>query len=194
MTTTPNQIQTQDHHLNLDIEARISALEQDLKNLREQTPRANNVTLLVFSGELDKVLASLIIATTAASMGMKVTVFFTFWGINALKDKRILEGKNLMEKMLDVMTPMGAQGMAISQMNWMGAGASMLKAMLKEKNIVSAAELLDLAKDAGVRLIACSMTMQVMGLKAEELSDGIEIAGAASYLEDACKSGCTMFI
>lgn len=173
---------------------RIEHLEAELAQLRDTQPSTKNVTLLVFSGELDKILAGLIIATTAASMGSNVTLFFTFWGINALKEKRVLQGKNVMEKMIDVMTPKGAEGMAVSQMNMLGAGAAMLKLMMKEKNVVSAHELLELAKEAGVKLVACSMTMEVMGLKKEELMDGIEVAGAATYLEDASRSSVTLFI
>lgn len=165
-----------------------------MDRLAADMPRADRVTLLVFSGELDKVLAGLIIATTAVSLGMQVTVFFTFWGLNVLKEKRSFAGKAIKERMIDMMTPAGPGGMAVSQLNMLGAGRVMLKQMMKEKSVVSAEELLALAKESGVKLVACSMTMQVMGIEESELTDGIEVAGAASYLMDASRSGCTLFI
>jgi len=176
------------------LEQRVAMLEQELEQLHRTTPDANKATILVFSGDQDKALASLVIAMTAASLGMEVTLFFTFWGINVLKQKRVYSGKDIKEKMIDFMTPAGAEHMGVSKMNMLGIGAGMLQQMMKDKNIVSAEELLDLAQENGVRLIACSMTLQVMGIKTEELRDGIEVAGAASYLESASHSGCTLFV
>jgi peroxiredoxin family protein len=178
----------------LSTEERLNALESGLNKLREETPDANKITLLFFSGEQDKVMAGLMIAATAASMGQDVTAFFTFWGINALKEKRLYSGKDLKEKMIDLMTPAGASHMGVSQLNMLGMGPMMLKQMMKEKNIVSVEELLSLCKESGVRIVACSMTMQVMGIKPEELAPNIEVAGAASYLAEANHSGCTLFI
>jgi peroxiredoxin family protein len=178
----------------LSTEERMDALESELVKLRKETPDANKVTLLLFSGEQDKIMAGLMIAATAASMGQNVTAFFTFWGINALKEKRLYSGKDLKEKMIDLMTPAGASHMGVSQLNMLGMGAMMLKQMMKDKNIVSVEELLSLCKESGVRIVACSMTMQVMGIRAEELSPDIEVAGAASYLNEASHSGCTLFI
>ncbi len=175
-------------------EQRIADLEVRLDQLEASVPRSDKVTLLVFSGELDKVLAGLMIATTAASLGMSVTVFFTFWGLNVLKEKRTYTGKDIKERMIDLMTPAGPGGMNVSQLNMLGAGRIMLKMMMKDKDVVSAAELLEIAKESGVKLVACSMTMQVMGIKQDELTSGIEVAGAASYLVDASRSGCTLFI
>lgn len=177
-----------------EFENRLNHLEQEFEHLRVSTPDANKITLLVFSGDLDKALAGLTIAMTAASMDMDVTLFFTFWGINVLKQKRVYSGKNIKEKMIDFMTPTGAGHMGVSKMNMMGMGSLMLQQMMKDRHVVTAAELLDLAKENGVKIVACSMTMQVMGLKEEELTDGIEIGGAATYLTDASHSGCTLFI
>jgi peroxiredoxin family protein len=193
MATSSESVQAQGRDL-IDMESRIERLEREIRLLRDEAPRTDKATLLIFSGELDKVLAGLIIATTAASLGMEVTAFFTFWGINVLKKKRVLQGKGIMEKMIDVMTPAGPQGMGVSQMNMLGAGAAMLKMMMKDKDVVSADELLELAKEAEVKLIACSMTMQVMGIREAELMEGIEVAGAASYLQDASRSSVTLFI
>lgn len=187
------------------LEERIARLEQELQQLdtlREEVnelhkaaeSRSNKVTLVLFSGELDKVFASLIIATTAASMDMDVTVFFTFWGINVLKEKRIIEHKELLEKMIDIMTPAGPEGMPVSQMNMLGAGAALLKRMMKEKDVISAHELLEAAQESGVKMNVCSMTMQVMGIKKEELVHDIELIGAAGYIAEATRSGLTLFI
>ncbi len=175
-------------------EDRLDMLEQEIRDLRATTPDTNKVTLLIFSGDQDKALAGLTLATTAAAMGMEVTVFFTFWGINILKQKRLYSGKNIKEKMIDFMTPAGADSMGVSQLNMLGAGSGMLRQMMQERNVASAGELLELALENGVRAIACSMTLQVMGLREEELIEGIEVAGAASYLTDASRSGCTLFI
>jgi peroxiredoxin family protein len=96
--------------------------------------------------------------------------------------------------MIDLMTPKGANHMGVSQLNMLGMGPMMLNQMMKEKNIVSVEELLSLCKESGVHIVACSMTMQVMGIREGELASGIEIAGAASYLREASRSGCTLFI
>jgi len=178
----------------LSLEERISNLEQEVLHLRENAPRADKATLLIFSSDLDKVLAGLVIATTAASMGIEVTCFFTFWGLNVLKEKRVFEGKAVMERMIDLMTPTGPGHMGVSRMNMGGAGAAMLKHMMKGKKVLSGDEFLQLAKESGVRLIACSMSMDVMGIRQEELTDGIEVGGAAAYLGEASRSGVTLFI
>lgn len=176
------------------LENRIMRLERELQQLRETTPRSDNVSLVIFSGELDKAISGLMIATTAASLGMNVTVFFTFWGINILKEKKIYEGKEIMEKMIDLMTPAGASQMRVSQMNMLGAGAAMLKRMMKDKDIISVEELLNVCKESGVNIMVCSMTMQVMGIKEQELMPEIEVAGAASFMYNASRSACTLFI
>ncbi len=178
----------------LSLEQRVAGLEKEVERLRELTPRSDKVTLLIFSGELDKVLAGLIIATTAASLDKEVTVFFSFWGINVLKERRVLENKALMDQMIDILTPTGADHMGVSQMNMLGAGAAMLKRMMKDKGVIGVQELLEIAKESEVKLVACSMTLQVMGIREEELTDHVEVGGAATYLEDASRSGVTLFI
>ena len=178
----------------LSLEERVTELEKKVERLGELTPRSDKITLLIFSGELDKVLAGLIIATTAASLDKEVTVFFSFWGINVLKEKRVLENKALMDKMIDILTPTGADHMGVSQMNMLGAGAAMLKRMMKDKGVIGVQELLEIAKESEVKLVACSMTLQVMGIREEELTDHVEVGGAATYLEDASHSGVTLFI
>jgi len=169
-------------------------LEQTVRHLERTAPETDKVTLLIFSGELDRVLAGLAIAATAASLGMDVMVFFTFWGINVLKEKRSYSGKDIKERMIDILTPAGPGRMGVSRVNMLGAGRTMLKQMMKKKDIVSAEELLEIARESGVRLVACSMTMQVMGIRGDELTQDIEVAGAASYLVDASRSDWMLYI
>jgi peroxiredoxin family protein len=176
------------------LEQRLDVLEDAMAELRRNVPDSGKVTLLFFSSDLDKVLAGLIIAATAASMGMQVTAFFTFWGINVLKKQRIMTSKTLPERLLGLVTPAGPARMPVSRMNMLGAGRSMLTAMMKHRRVASADELLQLAVEHDVRLVACSTTLQVMGIHREELLDAAEVAGAAAYLGDASRSGCTLFI
>jgi peroxiredoxin family protein len=177
-----------------EFEQRLAILEKELDQLRASVPDANKVTLLAFSGNLDKLLAGLIVATTAASLGMEVTVFFTFWGINALKQRRLMQGKGVMSRAIDLMTPAGPDNMPVSQLDMLGAGRVMLRKMMADKGMISPSELLQEARQAGVKLIACSMTMQVMDIRPEELDEDIEVAGAAGYLMHASRSGCTLFV
>ncbi|MCS7265084.1 MAG: DsrE/DsrF/DrsH-like family protein [Armatimonadetes bacterium] len=176
-----------------EIEARLNALENQVQQIREELPD-NKVSIIVFSGDLDKVLASFVIATGAAAVGMEVSMFFTFWGLNALKKKRNLSGKNFMEKMFAIMTPVGTEGLGVSKMNFFGIGAKMLRAMMKRKQVASLEELAQMARDLGVKIIACQMAMDVMGVKADELWDGIEVGGVAAFLAEATKSKVTLFI
>ncbi len=177
-----------------EIEERLKALENQVQQIRDELPD-NKVSIIVFSGDLDKVLASFVIATGAASRGMDVSMFFTFWGLNALKKRRDLSGKNFMEKMFALMTPVGIEGLGVSKMNFFGIGAKMLRAMMKRKKIISLEELAQIAhEDLGVKIIACQMAMDVMGIKPEELWDGIEVGTVASFLAEATKSKITLFI
>jgi peroxiredoxin family protein len=180
-----------------EVERRIGDLRKELKEeldeLRERTV-GNRVTVVVFSGDLDRVMAALVIATGAASMGLAVSMFFTFWGLAALKKERRLGGKNLLEKAFSIMTPAGIPGLAVSKMNFAGAGALMLRKMMKDKDVASVEELFAMAREMGVRMVACTMTMDVMGVQEQELIDGVELGGVATYLGDASDSKVTLFI
>lgn len=151
--------------------------------------------MVVFSGDLDKAIASFIIATGAASMGKEVTMFFTFWGLNILKkkDKPKVE-KKAMEKMFDVMLPGHPGKLPLSQMNMMGIGSAMIKKIMKDNNVDSLEVLIENAIKMGVKVVACSMSMDLMGIKKEEFIDGVEIGGVASYLGAADDSGLNLFI
>lgn len=152
-------------------------------------------TLIVFSGDLDKVLASFIIANGAASMGRPVTMFFTFWGLNALRKSNGAKVKKpFIDKMFGAMMPRGSKKLKLSKMNMAGMGTAMMKKVMKDKNVDSLETLMQHALDNGIRLVACTMSMDVMGITKEELIDGVEFAGVASYLGDAEESNVNLFI
>lgn len=156
---------------------------------------ADGKTLIVFSGDLDKVLASFIIANGAASMGKPVTMFFTFWGLNALrKSDKNSKKKPFMDKMFGVMMPKGSEKLKLSKMNMAGMGTAMMKKVMNDKNVDSLEELMKKAMSSGVKLVACTMSMDIMGITKEELIDGVEFAGVASYLGDAEQSNVNLFI
>jgi len=154
-----------------------------------------NKTIVVFSGDFDKAMAAFIIANGAAAMGSEVTLFFTFWGLNILrKDAHVPVKKNMIEKMFGMMMPRGAKKLKLSKMNMMGMGTSMMKGIMKGKNAASLPELIESAQKAGVKLIACTMSMDMMGIKKEELIDGVEEGGVAMYLNEAESGNVNLFI
>ncbi|HAN20159.1 MAG: pyridine nucleotide-disulfide oxidoreductase [Clostridiales bacterium GWF2_36_10] len=154
-----------------------------------------NATIVVFSGELDKAIASMIIAQGAAASGKKVTIFFTFWGLNALrKNGRIKVKKNLIEKMFGFMMPRGAKRLPLSNMNMFGIGAKMIKGIMKKKNVDDIETMIKNAMKEGVRFIACTMSMDLMGITKEELIDGVEYGGVATYIASNENAGTTLFI
>ncbi|MDD3205198.1 MAG: FAD-dependent oxidoreductase [Lachnospiraceae bacterium] len=160
---------------------------------KEKLPEGK--TLIVFSGDLDKVLASFIIANGAASMGRPVTMFFTFWGLNALrKSNGVKVKKPFMDKMFGAMMPKGSQKLKLSKMNMAGMGTAMMKKVMNDKNVDSLETLMKHALDSGIRLVACTMSMDIMGITREELIAGVEYAGVASYLGDAEESNVNLFI
>ena len=168
-------------------------IDDRIAGLRESQPD-NRVTMVVFSGDLDRQLASLVIATGAAAMGMDVSIFYTFWGLSALKKNPSLAGKSLKETMFSVMTPSGLSTMPVSKMNFGGVGRVMLKSMMREQEISSIEELFAMAREMGVRQIACTMSMDVMGIAKEELIDGIDLGGVATFLGEAARSKVSLFI
>ncbi|MTI85433.1 MAG: pyridine nucleotide-disulfide oxidoreductase [Firmicutes bacterium] len=158
-----------------------------------QLPQGKSI--IVFDGELDKAIASFIIANGAAAMGRPVTMFFTFWGLNILrKDSPPKVNKTFMEKMFGMMMPRGSKKLQLSNMNMFGMGPGMIRGVMKKKNVSSLEELIVQAREAGVKLVACSMSMDVMGIKEEELIEGVEIGGVAAYLGEAEQSNVNLFI
>lgn len=158
-------------------------------------PVRDNKTMVVFSGDLDKAIASFIIANGAASMGKKVTMFFTFWGLNILrKDEKVSIQKGFMDRMFGIMMPRGSKKLKLSNMNMMGMGGKMIRKVMKDKNITSLEDLIQSAIDSGIEIVACQMSMDVMGLKKEELIDGVKIGGVGYYLGEAEDSNVNLFI
>ncbi len=158
--------------------------------------RRKGATLVVFSGEMDKVMASLVIANGAAAMGGKVTLFFTFWGINALRREEpvAVAGKSILDRMFGHMLPRGLGALPLSKMNFLGAGRRMMKHQMASKNLPNLPGLFGAARMAGVRLVVCTMSMDAMGIRAEELIDGVEFGGVADYLASAETTGTNLFI
>ena len=153
----------------------------------------SNMTMVVFSGDLDKAIAAFIIANGALTMGKKVTMFFTFWGLSILKKKNLAK-KSFIEKMFAMMLPKNSQDLPVSKMNFFGIGAKMIRSVMKKKNIMSLEELIKKAIDSGVNITACTMSMDVMGISREELIDGINYGGVGQYLGEAEKSNNNLFI
>lgn len=152
-------------------------------------------TMVVFSGDLDKLLASFIIANGAAAMGRPVTMFFTFWGLNALrKPKGKGVKKPFIDKMFGLMMPKGSTHLKLSKLNMGGMGTALMKKVMHDKNVNSLEELMQSAMKNGVKLVACTMSMDIMGITREEIIDGVEYAGVAAYLGDAEESNVNLFI
>ena len=181
-----------------EVERQLKAFREEIDGklaaLRERTVD-DAATIIVFSGDLDKVLAGFVLASGAAAAGLETSMFFTFWGLSALKKKQAAAGqKNLMEKMFAVMTPASSESLGTSKMNFFGMGAVMLRKMMKDKEIASLEELMGIARELDVKMIACTMSMDAMGVAREELIDGLTYGGVATYMADAVRSRVTLFI
>lgn len=159
------------------------------------TTKPEGLTILVFSGDLDKALAAFVIANGALAMDMPVTMFFAFWGLNLLRrPEAVPVKKDLLSRMFGWMMPRGVNRLKLSQMHMCGLGTAMMKYVMKNKKVQSLPEMLKLAQAQGVRLIACTMSMDVMGIHKEELIEGVELAGVATFLGAADNSKATIFI
>jgi peroxiredoxin family protein/rhodanese-related sulfurtransferase/TusA-related sulfurtransferase len=152
-------------------------------------------TIVVFSGDLDRVLAAFVIANGAAAMGHPVTMFFTFWGLNALRKERPPTlAKGLLDRMFGWMMPRGPNKLTLSKMNMGGLGTAMMKYRMRQKQVASLPKLIDDARRQGVKLVACTMSMDVMGIQPEELADGLELGGVGAYIGDAQAARMNLFI
>lgn len=152
--------------------------------------------IILFSGDYDKAMAAFIIANGAAAFDHEVTIFFTFWGLNTLKKETIHTPvtKNFVEKMFGWMMPKSADRLPLSKMNMLGAGPKMIKSVIKKHNAIPLPGLIEMAQEQGVKLVACTMTMDLLGIKQEELLDDIELGGVAAYLGDAADGNINLFI
>ncbi len=157
--------------------------------------KQNKLSMVVFSGDMDKVMAAFIIATGAAASGMDVTMFFTFWGFKALERDGVLTGNSLMGRMLGLMNRGGLEAIGPSRLSMGGMGRWMMKKMMKSKNVASLHELRDLAIELGVKLMPCQMTMDVMELTCQDMiTQTTEPVGVAKFIEEAQESTTTLFI
>ncbi len=156
----------------------------------------DKVTLVMFSGELDKALAAFNIATGAASMGMDVSIFFTFWGLNILKKERpVSSSKNILKRMMGILNKGGANKLKLSKFNMFGLGTRIMKKFMKEHKMPSVDEMIKLSKEMGVKLIACTITMGIMDVSKDNLIDEIDsFAGVATFLSEAKESEINLFI
>ena len=154
------------------------------------------LTLVVFSGDMDRALAAFIMATTGASMGMDVTMFFTFWGLNIIKrNEGSIKSKGLMRKMLNFMNRGGSRRLKLSKFHMLGLGTWMMKRLMKDINHPSIDELISMAHQLGVKLFACTTSCGVMGIPEDSFRSEVEsLAGAAYFLGEATKSKTTLFI
>ena len=165
------------------------------KSAMVPTDNKNAQTIVVFSGDLDKAMAAFIIANGARAAGKEVTLFFTFWGLNILrKDNVSIKKENVVDKMFGMLMPKGADKLTLSKMNMGGLGSMMMRRVMKNKNVSSLKELIEDAQKSGIKFIACQMSMDVMGLTKEELIDGIEIGGVASYIDASNNANSNLFI
>lgn len=174
-----------------NLKKRLSYLEEQLADILE---KKNKVGIVVFSGDLDRVLAALIIATGVATFGKEVSVFFTFWGLNAIKVKKKLSNKKWHQRLFAFLNPASASNLPVSKMNFFGLGSKMLKMMMKEKNVSSLEDLVKMAKELGVKFIACEMSKDVLGIEDDELIEGTESGGVAYFLSHSLNSSMTIFI
>lgn len=175
------------------LEQRAEAAEARVNELEGRLPK-DKLSMVVFSGDLDKVLAGFIIATGAAAMGMQVTMFFTFWGLAAIRRKKDWGGKSVMERMLQVMSPGASTDLHPSKLAFLGAGSVMLRQMMKQKDVASLEELIDLARECDVRMVACGMSQEVLGIRDDELIPGVECGGVAMFVGEAQESKVSLFI
>jgi peroxiredoxin family protein len=181
-----------------EVARQVAALREDLErqiaDLRGRTPE-DRAAIIVFSGDLDRTLAAFVLATGAAASGLQTSMFFTFWGLSVLKKKGGPGGsKSLKERMFAMMTPTGSESLGTSKLNFFGMGAVMLRSMMKDKGIATLEELIALARELDVKMTACTMSMDAMGVAKEELADGLEYGGVATFLADATRARVSLFV
>jgi peroxiredoxin family protein len=195
------------------LEARLSALEAEVRSLAQgalqQSARLEStaelmkgsgqeekLSLIVFSGSLDRLIAAFVLATGAAAMGMKVSMFFTFWGTAALRLDNVRVKKTFLERMFGWMLPKGVSKLPLSQMNMAGGGPAMIRYIMKKNGVASVEEMIELSKELGVELNVCTMSMDLLGMKPDELIDypGRTFCGVAKFIETAAPGKITMFL
>jgi len=201
------------HLVSPSLESRLAALEAEMRSLAETslaqaarldttsellrgTGQQEKLSLIVFSGSLDRLIAAFVLATGAAAMGMEVSMFFTFWGTAALRREQVHVKKTLLERMFGWMLPKGVKKLPLSQMNMAGGGPAMIRYVMKKNGVASVEEMIELSKELGVELNVCTMSMDLLGMKPDELIDypGRTFCGVAKFLETAAPGKITMFL
>lgn len=178
------------------LEKQMVALQAQVTDLEANAPE-DQLSMVVFSGDLDRALAAFIIAVGAAAMYERVVMFFTFWGITVLRDaKKKVPKEDVMAKMFGMMLPNGSRGLKLSNMNMAGMGTKMMKSLMKQKGSMSLEELMQTAADSGVEIVICEMSMNLMGFSPDEMIDypNVKLAGVASFLQEAGQSKVSLFI
>jgi peroxiredoxin family protein len=154
-----------------------------------------STNIILFSGDSDKAMAAYIIANGAAAYDHQVTIFHTFWGINAIRKQEHVEvKKGFLEKMFGKMMPRGAEKLSLSNMQMLGMGPKMIKHVMKKHNALTLTQLIEMAQEQDINLVSCTMTMDLLGLRQEELLDGVKLAGVAAYLAEAENGNVNLFI
>jgi peroxiredoxin family protein len=179
---------------NMDIEKELQDIEDKISQIPGQE---NKLTMLVISGDLDKHLAAMIIATGAAAMGMKVVIFYTFWGTAALRDpKKKVKGKDFLSTMFGIMLPKGWNRTKLSKLNMAGMGTALMKHLMKKKHVASLDQMYEMAGALGVEINVCQMTMDLMGIKPEEIIDypNLKICGVATFVANARESAAQLVL
>lgn len=172
------------------------ALEKETRTGTGKEAKKEKLTMIIFSGDLDKALAAFIMATTAASSGMDVSIYFTFWGLNVIKkNEGPIKSKGFFRKMLNFINRGGSKRLTLSKFNMMGMGTWMMKGLMKDVNMPSIDEFIIMAHKMGVKMVACTTSCGVMGIPEESFRSEVEImAGAAYFLREARDAEITLFI
>jgi peroxiredoxin family protein len=171
---------------------KVKELEERIVSLEK---KSDKLSIILFSGDFDKAMAAFIIANGAVAMDIEVTIFATFWGLDILKKSSFdTSGRGFLERVMLAMRPKGPGKLGTSKMNFGGIGPKLFRHMMKKKNVVQLETLIKMAQEAGVKIIACQMTVDLMGLKSTDLIDGLEPGGVAAFLASEAKSNASLFI
>ncbi|MDD4971020.1 MAG: DsrE/DsrF/DrsH-like family protein [Paludibacter sp.] len=178
-----------------ELQMQVDALKKKVGKLEKN--RKDQLSMAVVSGDMDKILATMVISLAAAAMDTQVKLFFSFWSLSALRDpKKSPKGKDFISKMFGIMLPTGKNKLALSNMNMGGMGPMMMKMLMKKKNVMSLDEMFKQAGELGIEITICEMSMDLMGFKKEEFIDypHLRFAGAATFVADAGESAMQLFV
>jgi len=175
-------------------EARLRELEAQVAALAQARRQPAGLTIIAFSNDMDRLLAAFMLANGAAAMGMRVSMFFTFWALVALKRKTVFQGKGPLEKLLTAMLPAGPHRLGPSQWNMLGLGRLFFDALMRRRRVENLHNLIALSRELNVRIVACETAMEVMAVTKAELVEGIQFGGVATCLDEAANGAVTLFI